>query len=379
MQWLFFFLLGSLVAGQLGGISLTPGVVIYLHDIFAFMLLVLTGWNAVRQGRFVTPRLIMPIRLFVAAAAISLVANAGKYSPAQLGEAALYLLRWILYAGIYVAALQQKTMANALKRGLYVAGSIVSLLGLIQLVLYPSLRNLWYLGWDPHYYRLFSTFLDPNFAGVGIVLTLFVGLTDAKLFPRRVLWFTQFMNLLALYLTYSRSSYLAFATGVVVWIILKKEWKLLVGLVFFGLVLLLPTPGGDTLKLTRLASTVSRVENWQASMIRFSEAPVFGHGFNTLRFRPIFDAPPIMPGVVSKAAAGVDSSVLFLLITTGVVGFLLYAWLLYRMTRISKEFVVILAALLVHSVFVNSLVYPWVLLFVWIYLGASERSSTSGT
>ena len=39
---------------------------------------------------------------------------------------------------------------------------------------YPDLRNLWYLGWDPHYYRVFATLLDPNYVGILLVLTIFV-------------------------------------------------------------------------------------------------------------------------------------------------------------------------------------------------------------
>ena len=56
-----------------------------------------------------------------------------------------------------------------------ISGSLIVLLGFIQLMFYPALRNLYYLGWDEHLYRMFSTFLDPNFAGAFFVLfTLFV-------------------------------------------------------------------------------------------------------------------------------------------------------------------------------------------------------------
>lgn len=378
MRLLFVLLFVSLLAGQLGGLTLKPGIVVYPHDLVSVLLILGIWWRA-RQNGVTKPRLMVPLCLFAAAVVLSLVANISRYSWPQIVEASLYFLRWMLYAGVYVAAVQEKVLAAFLKRGLFIVGSAISLLGLMQLVLYPNLRNLWYLGWDPHYYRLFSTFLDPNFAGLFIILAILVGLVDRRLFPSRLLWATQVLNICALYFTYSRSSYLAFAGSVVAWIVMKKEWRLLLGILLFGVVLLLPTPGGDTLKLTRMDSSVARVENWQASLMRFSEAPVFGHGFNTLRFRPIFSAAPLSPGVVSRSAGGVDSSILFLLITTGIAGVSAYAWLLYAMCRLSRSIGVMLAAILIHSLFVNSLVYPWILLFMWVYAGASERASISGT
>ncbi len=379
MRILFTLLLGSLLVGQLGGIPLKEGVVVYFHDIVTCVLVGLVVFRYRKQGMQRSPVLGIPILVFAAIGVLSLVVNIPRYTPAQLGEASLYLIRWVLYAGIYVASLHKQINSQFLKRGLFFTGTGVAALGLIQYALYPGLQNLWYLGWDPHYYRLFSTFLDPNFVGIVIALTMFIGLAERKLFVGRVFWVSQMINGLALYLTYSRSTYLAFAAGVVAWIIVKKEWRLLWGLVLFAFVIALPKPGGDTLKLTRVNSTLSRLENWQASIARFSEAPLLGHGFNTLRFRPIFTQPPILAGVVSRAAAGVDSSVLFLLITTGVLGTAVYGWLLIRMGRLSWGFSILIIVLLVHSLFTNSLVYPWVLVILWMYAGAVEKKATSGT
>jgi len=374
MRFLTIALFLTLVSGQLGGVPIKDGVVLYLHDIVAAIFFVIAAISFFQKKSKVQPHLWVPILVFIGVAVISLLVNLDTFTLPQIGEASLYLVRWILYASIYVTLVYKRMDAVLVKRGLFISGTTIALGGFLQLWLYPSLRNLWYLGWDPHYYRLFSTLLDPNFTGIFITLTIVVGVTEKKLFPKYILWATLGINMLALYLTYSRSTYLAFAVGVVAWIVTRKQWRVFGVLALFGVLLLFPTPGGDTLKLTRLDSTVSRLENWQASWIRFTQAPLLGHGFNTLRFRPIYSEPPLIPGVASKAAAGVDSSILFLLITTGLAGTIAYGWLLFSMGKLSPGLQITLPVLLVHSLFVNSLVYPWVLIFVWMYAAASKRS-----
>jgi hypothetical protein len=77
--------------------------------------------------------------------------------------------------------------------------------------------------------------------------------------------------------------------------------------------------------------------------------------------------------VVSKAAAGMDSSLLFVAATTGIIGAAAYIYLLFSMIRNGKKsrfYIASFAALLVHSLFVNSLFYPWVMIWMWILTGA---------
>lgn len=349
----FILLFVSLLIGQLGAISLAPGVVIYFHDIVLFILFC---FGFATKKAFVRPKLLRPIVFFAGVGLVSLLVNFSRFTPWQVGLSSLYLVRWAGYALIYLMIVQIPKIRTFLLRGLYVTGTVFSLLGLVQFVLYPSLRNLWYLGWDPHYYRLFSTFLDPNFAGLFIVLTFLLGVR------LRNNWIFQGVNLLALYLTYSRSSYLALLVAGIVWIIKEKKWKALwVVALIVSLVIFIPRPGGDTLRLLREDSTISRVENWQESLQLAGKSPIIGLGFNTL--------PSLHGNPVSKAAAGVDNSFLFLLATTGIVGLGMHIVLLWRMRNIA-----ILSAVIVHSQFINSLFYPWIMLWLWIYLGARETS-----
>lgn len=357
MFWIKLFF-ASLLFGQVGGITLAPGIVLYAHDVVLLVLLLVRLWNT---KHFIKPKLFLPIVLFSVVGLLSLFFALFRFAPWQVGQGSLYLLRWIAYASVYMILAQETTLGLFFLRGLFFTGSAFSVLGLLQYILYPNLRNLWYLGWDPHYYRLFSTFLDPNYAGLFIVLTILLGLHINK-----KLWPVQIINLFALYLTYSRGSYLAFISGSIVWIVMTKQWKWFWGLLLFISLIFLPKPGGDTLRLTRTDSTISRIENWREAGKLFMKAPVFGSGFNTLRF--------IKGNPNSHAAGGVDNSFLFLFVTTGIVGLASYSWLLWSMRSPSPLYWAAMTATLVHSMFTNSLFYPWILLWWWIIAGTLRSS-----
>ncbi len=367
-----------MLLGQIGGFMPVGGVVVYLHDVVVFVLLVTGLVRVLVKKKFVNPRLLWPIISFGAIALISLLLALLQFTPAQVGQGSLYLVRWVGYALIYILIVQAPAKGKFLLRGLYITGSIFSLVGLVQYILYPNLRNLWYLGWDPHFFRLFSTFLDPNFAGLFIVLTFLLGCT--RLVPASWTWILQGINLLALYLTYSRGSYLAILAAGLVWIVIEKKWRTLwfvVTAVLF--IVFVPRPGGDTLRLLRVDSTVSRVANWQETIQLIQRSPIVGHGFNTLRFierKSILQAPG---DPVSKAAAGVDNSFLFLMATVGSIGVCMYIWLLWATVGITRaSHLAILTAVIVHSQFINSLFYPWIMLWLWIYWGAGETLRKKG-
>ena len=379
---LFFF---SLLLGQLGGISPVPGVTFYIHDVFLGVLFLVGIIGIFGRKKVFRPALFLPITCFIFIATVSLIVNFFNFGWGDMLESSLYLARWAAYAWFYILLMQQSISPLYLLYGLFGFGSGISVVGLVQYVLYPELRNLSYLGWDPHFYRLFSTFLDPNFAGIIIVFTIFLGLYLWKKMDHRQIFVAQLVNMFALYLTYSRSSYLAFIAGTVALIMFHKKWKALALVcVFVFAIVFIPKPGGNTLILTRMDSTLARLGNWQDSLGIIGASPIIGHGFNTLRFVH-GKGTDLMPGApVSRSAAGVDSSILFLLATTGVIGTAVYGWLLWTMTRLraaykdTKELhgilLGVLSAILVHSLFTNSLFYPWVMIWLWVFAAAYELS-----
>lgn len=376
----------SLVLGQLGAIPLGGGVILYLQDIaLTFLILIV----AIRHGllrKFWKFRLIRPIVLFAALAVVSLLANISQYPVWVVGKGSLHLLRWAVYSIFYGVVIVSPFSSRFWLMWLGSFGVALSAIGLLQLAWYPDLRNLWYLGWDPHYYRVFATLLDPNYVGILVVLTIFVLAFMLVRFTRLRLRIILLMGVagVALLLTYSRSSYLALLGGTGVAIIVLKRWKegVFLVLLFLLVVVYIPKPGGDTLSLDRYDSTVSRMQNWRQTITRIRERPVFGYGFNVVPFLAGEEASDL-PG---RRGAGIDSSILFVGVTTGLVGLLSYVWLLgeqVRLTLRSKDGALkalVLSsygAVLVHSLFVNSLFYPWVMIWVWTLTGVVEKSRQS--
>jgi O-antigen ligase len=381
MKVLIILFLASLLLGQLGGISLFPGVVVYVHDILLLVLVIFSAVPILKSHTTAHGKLLTPIAAFIGACIVSLLANYWRFPQQSLLTGSLYLVRWTFYSYLYILVLQDLLDVNFWLRGLYGVGIGFGILGLMQFFLYPDLRNLMYLGWDPHYYRLFSTLLDPNFVGIVLVLTLILGCGLWKKKQKNFfLMIGQLIGFVSLLLTYSRSSYVSFAMAVVCLAAWTKQWKVVIALALFaGLVFILPRTSGSTLSLLRSDSALARVGNWQESLNLIAKAPLFGFGFDTLRY-----IQPVSAGFVSKAAAGLDSSILFILATTGVVGLAAYAYLFILMIRsgtgmvkkantrsLGLAYLASLVAVVVHSLFVNSLFYPWVMIWMWVLAGVA--------
>ncbi|MBU1327256.1 O-antigen ligase family protein [Patescibacteria group bacterium] len=366
----------SLLVGNIIKIGIGGDASLYIHDVVLLLLVSAFSLQQYRKGVRAIPRLAWYVLGFAAIAICSLVLNARRFTSVESGQSLLYLVRWLLYASLYwITAFSQ--YPSLWLTGLYGAGMGVAVLGFLQLWLYPDLRNLYYLGWDPHFRRMFSTLLDPNFTGIIIVLTFFLGLL---LYPRiaKKAWIVlgEAILVIALLTTYSRSSFLAFGLGIAALVLWQKAWRcgaLLLAVFAAGVILMSGQTEGQ--RLTRSASAYARIGNWTKTIALVKKSPIVGYGFNTLRFVRGEETNGADSAIPSRAGSGVDNSILFLLATTGIVGAVYYLWLLCRMVRlashpsVSASFV----AILVHSMFVNSLFYPWVMIWMWIVIGVRER------
>lgn len=313
--------------------------IFYLHDLIVAALIILN----LRSIYF--PR---PLLIFSAVCLISLFLNPLKLSFPALLASSLYLIRFLAYAALYPIFKAVKIKLQPILKTfiLVLAGS-----GLLQYFFLPDTRWLAASGWDDHYFRAISTLFDPNYFGSLLVLGLI--LFNFKLWPSLLL-------LVTLFLTYSRSSYLSLLVVIISYVILKRRFKyLLLGLVFL-VIPFLPRPAGEGVKLERLFSITQRLDNYRFSFTAFSRHPLFGIGFNTLKYlRQDFD---------SHAAGGLDSSLLFVLVTTGAVGFIAYLNFLKSLWSNSLLVKLTLITLLTHSLFQNTLFYPWHLIWLWSVL-----------
>jgi O-antigen ligase len=143
------------------------------------------------------------------------------------------------------------------------------------------------------------------------------------------------------------------------------------GLIFF-------TPGGDTLRINRIDSSVARINNWRESIGIFAKSPIIGSGFALTQIYGDDSAGKLVP---SRTGAGIDSSLLFVLVGTGLLGVISFIYLLYewawvnhkRNSMVSMVLVVSMVSVLIHSIFVNSLFYPLVMVWLWILAGVREQ------
>ena len=342
------------------------------------------------------------ILLFVVILFVSIVVNAWRFELNELFSGSLYLFRWVIYSSLYfiVKGFDEKFKKNVVYLLLF-AGSLFIFFGYLQYILYPDLRNLMYLGWDDHLFRLFSTVLDPNFAAVLINLFLFLAggmiLADQK---KQVSFIAIYVSLfilgsLALLLTYSRSGYLMFAAGMITMLILsgkKKFTFFFITILFSALVLLPKNLPSEGVNLLRTASVESRIESMQSAIIMIKNNLIFGVGFNMYRYaQERYGIVPSSQFPYIHSASGTDNSFLFVLATTGIIG--LFAYLLLwtktvlfavgnfqkRDTAQIKKYLSLVivgsvAGLFVNSLFLNSLFYPSVMLWMWILVGLMERS-----
>lgn len=412
---------GQVVSLELGnGVRIIPlDLVVGLFGVWSIVKLnkprFLSFWPALPAGRLVqnqtknkdsgvvprsgTPQNDLNIKYwqmfgwFVVIAIFSLVWQIGRFDFYQIAASSLYLVRFVFYSFLIVIFSQSRYVRWGYIL-LLVNGLGLATLGLFQLLLYPNLRNLSYLGWDSHQYRIFSTLLDPNFTGIILVLALFLGywlLEQRKhknvQLNKIVFWLLLGQTFLALLLTYSRGSYLAFLAGIFVWMLLKGKTKLfiLTGALFIGLLFLLPKPGGEGVNLLRTISVEARWENNLEAVNLWRSSPLIGVGFNTLRFI----RTEALSEDLARSGGGFHNSWLFLLATTGIIGFLTYLLVWQRIIKekikgklfTEKNTLVLasLTAVAVHSFFDNSLFYPAVMFWVFILMGTinSEKNNPS--
>lgn len=388
LKALFFTYLVLFPFGQLTRIPLYlvgSEVHFYMTDVVLFLLLLSWGiWRfGLKKKKYQLPPLALPIFLFAIVAGLSLGVASPLLSNREVMVSGLYLVRWLVYAGLYFVVFDVRRRLfkpDDLLNYLIIIGIAVALFGFVQFFLYPNLKALEVLEWDPHYYRLVSTFLDPGFTGLILVLTL---VTIFISYKKKKSWWLVIGGLIvyvALILTHSRSSYLAFmvAMGLISW--LKKNIKVF-AVAFIVLLLflaILPQPKGEGGKLTRTYSIVDRFESWQNALTITKDHPLLGVGFNAYRYaQRDYGFLEEEKWQVSHAGAGADSSLLFVLATTGVVGLVSYLWYLVKAFGLSywqrKKIIGVvclasLGATVVHSFFLNSLFYPWIMGWLAILL-----------
>lgn len=350
---------------------------------------VLTGsiWfvlAALGKSTYRKDALTKPILMFFLTMILSLSANFFRYELFELAVASLYAVRWLLFACIYFVILDQPvSFRKKIPEFLLVSGGSVVFLGYFQYIFYSNLRNLYYLGWDEHVYRMFSTFLDPNFLGVFFVLYLLFllgyllsGKSREGMFTY-LLWGMCLATFTAIFLTTSRSALLMLIVSFVTFFMLRGQKRFIPVLLGIVVILLLFASRFfhiENINLFRTTSSLARVESAMNAVEIIADNSLFGVGFNAYRYAQIeYGFREEQTEFPSHADSGTDTSFLFVFATTGIIGLGAFLYFLHTLYKQGKRSVgvyrsVLIASLLgfvVSSIFINSLFYPSLL--YWLF------------
>ncbi len=383
--------LGQLVNFKLYGLSSTS---FYLFDVYLLscglvsILYLVSNYNHV-----IITRVTFLFLFFTLIASFSLVSNNVVNTYADLAFQAFYLIRWVSYftTAVFIGHLIRSRLLSVryiYKQSILSAVFLV-LAGFLQLYLLPDFTVLDPIfGWDPHKGRLASTFFDPNFVAAYIVvaLTICLGLfyyQNYTVFSKKTLGGMFVLLCIGLLLTFSRSGWGMFVIVMSIFGVLKYR-MLLVYSAVLALLAYVAVPRVQT----RLAGITDpsdsahyRLISWTNALEVYKSSPVIGVGFNAYR-EVQKDLSYIVPGSDGgNAGAGTDSSILFVLATTGLVGAGLFSLgYLSAIARHSTKWrtgglipAAVLLSLLFESNFINSLFYPQIL-FLWLILAHLETS-----
>ncbi len=292
------------------------------------------------------------------------------------------------------------SLKDAFFKRFFLISSVVIVLGFIQFIFIPDIsRFSTEGGWDPHTGRLLGTWLDPNYlAGfLGFLLPIIAGAWYKK--RNHWLFLLGLLALVALFLTFSRSGYLAAMIGLGMFFFLR-DWKIILLAILIAILGLASSERAQK-RVGELTGTMAsivlqdtaeidptaklRIQNWIKSVDLWKKYPVAGIGYNTYRWRAAEE------GVVDEnyfSAGGADGTHLTVLVTTGIIGSLVYLWFLnvlfwkpvirWWKTRDDRQlgFAMGLLSLIVHSLFVNSLFFPLIFLPVIIIAGVLQSNDS---
>jgi putative inorganic carbon (hco3(-)) transporter len=327
---------------------------------------------------------------FMLVGLLSLIVSSWYFDLADIMRGSVYLIRFFVYSLTFVITyflVKEKYLHQLSLYSLFISiGILLGIFGMIQIILFPNFDYLTQFGFDPHQYRLASTFLDPNFTGVYLVLTFSLALQQIFQKDRsRLDWLILIFLLLCIILTYSRSAYLMLGIFVIMISIFKKQ-TLLIGLMITVLLCSLLIPrireriiGGFTLD----ASASERVSSWENSLKVVQKNPIIGVGFNNYRAaQEELNLFKVTSPDGGHAGSGVDSSYLLVLATTGVIGFIAFIlfwvqsiWFLFRKRTQEAVFLATaLIALTVATQFINALFFPPIMLWYFVLMGTTYAS-----
>lgn len=310
-------------------------------------------WNIGIRKNLVIPKNFIYLILFWAIALISLL-----FSLDLSGW--FYLVRFIIYSStFYLTFHLVKARLLGLQEFLTlikIGVMTLAIFGVFQLIIFPDLEVLTMYGYDPHKFRIFSTFLDPNFFGAFLVFGFILSLHE--LVSKKYLNFHDYLkenhwNLIwngmlvaSIIFTFSRSAYLMLALAMLILLSVKNRKLLLFSVILFiVLYFTFPIFNQRINGAIRIdASASGRFSSWDKGLEIFQKNPVLGVGFNNVRnYSRENNLVQLFSSDGGNSGSGIDSSFIFIMTTTGLIGLVSFSMLMFKIlldffTDITKSF-----------------------------------------
>ncbi len=403
----------TMVVGQLGRVPLLSAgakeAPLLANDVMVAVAVVAGLWLSLRNRGLRIDAVTLVALGFAGVGGLSALMSLPRFglSGFELAFSLAYLVRWAVYMALYVVVIDtlNPREGRQLLKAFEGAVLLFAGFGILQSIFLPGFAQIvfpdaaLYTQWDPQGRRLVSTFLDPNLAGGLIMVALLLASARLVSGDPIPLWKPGLL-VTALVITMSRSSILAFVAGLAVMALLVRRvtWRALAGSLLAMGVGLMAAPwlwrmadSFDRLSLND-ASLLTRFVNWSRALTVLADHPIVGVGFNTYGFVQLRYGFADL----SQSAFGLDGGLLFIAVMTGFVGVTLYSILLFLVLQAcnalwssdrssgdgsSNERSSVLdgavglgvaaatVALLIHSLFVNSIIYPPIMQTMWILWG----------
>lgn len=362
---------GQFPFGLTRSVGITDGL-LFLNLIF------LAIWRIGILKKIDYPRPFKFLILFWAVSFLSLILSGNL-------NGGLYLVRFVIYSsnfliGFYIIK-SKVSKVDSIILLLVILGLFLSILGFLQLLIFPNIGFLSEFGYDPHIGRLVSTFLDPNLLGTFLNITLALSFYRWLKDKGKINFFITIVLLLAIFLTFSRSAYLMLIVQTLILGLLKDK-RILFTIFLFAMIFSLTIPRLNERIIGAFKfdqTSTDRIESWGKGIKIFEKHPLLGVGFNNIR--DAYDKEKLLQTFTidgGNSGSGVDSSAIFVFATTGVIGFLSYAFFWFILIKsifklkdklVAVTMISIIVSLFINSQFINSLFYPPIMFVYFLLLG----------
>jgi hypothetical protein len=275
----------SLPLGQVGRVTISPGINFYLCEVM--IALFVACQIKVIFSSFITKKrslgvwLLFALVLYVVLqwSALTLI-NPNSASP----RAGLYVLRFVAIL-LFIALMQHLKPSLPSKIHTFIS-VIIPTICLLQYMFFPDMRYLQAHGWDPHMFRAVGTFLDPPIAGCILLIIFYWSLTTGRI------WISTILSYGAVLFLFSRITYATLLVLTPVWMIIKRTASYFLEIVraaiflVFTIVCIALVPRMipehtqlESAKITRVSTLTSRASEISMGFDAWRKSPIFGIGY----------------------------------------------------------------------------------------------------